>query len=219
MNDLSAKNFGIAIAYVLPGFVVLWGASCWSTTVQGWLVAEPTAAISVGGFLYATLGSFGGGLTASAVRWLVVDTLHHHTGLRPPNWDFGRLQDKLQAFEALVENHYRYYQFYANMFVAVPFACGCAVLGNDCAGDVSAWSVAGLVVLQAVLFATSRDTLRKYYSRAERLLGALPVPERSPRHVQRLSSSPSGANPNARVPNRQGRSPSCHKPSDGGSSA
>ena len=188
MTPISDKNFGLVIAFVLPGFVCLWGASCWSSTVAGWLTVVPTSNATVGGFLYATLGSLAAGLTASAVRWAVVDTIHHRTGVRPPEWDFAKLQDKLEAFDALVENHYRYYQFYANMLVAVAFASGCDLFtGKDIA--VSAWAIVGLAFIETVFFAGSRDALRKYYSRAERLLGTLALQERSDNHDERLPST------------------------------
>ena len=32
------------------------------------------------------------------------------------------LEDKLQGYLTLIENHYRYYQFYANMFIAAAFS-------------------------------------------------------------------------------------------------
>ena len=35
-----------------------------------------------------TLGSLALGLTVSAVRWMLVDTLHHATGVHPPAWEF-----------------------------------------------------------------------------------------------------------------------------------
>ena len=122
MNELSGKNFGLVIAYLLPGFVTLWGVSYFSPTVDSWIVTSQQGAPTVAGFLYVTLASLAAGLTISAVRWAMVDTLHHATGIDPPAWDFARLDERLKGFLALVENQYRYYQFYSNMFIAVAFA-------------------------------------------------------------------------------------------------
>ena len=72
--------------------------------------------------MYVTLASLGAGLTVSAIRWALLDSLHHATGIEPPQWDFACLDERLQGFLALVENHYRYYQFYGNMFIAVAIA-------------------------------------------------------------------------------------------------
>ncbi len=121
MSDLSDKNFGIIIAYVLPGFVALWGVSHFSATVESWIGASQQGSPTVAGFCYVTLASLAAGLTVSVVRWGLVDSLHHATGIVPPAWKFAKLDDRLQGFLTLVESHYRYYQFYSNMFVAVAF--------------------------------------------------------------------------------------------------
>ena len=105
MSELSEKNFGIVIAYVVPGFVALWGISHLSPTVDSWITTSQHGAPTIAGFLYVTLASLTAGLTVSAVRWAIVDSLHHATGLKPPSWEFANLDDRLQGFLALVENH------------------------------------------------------------------------------------------------------------------
>ena len=189
MGELSDKNFGIIIAYVLPGFVALWGVSYSSATVESWIRAPQQGSPTVAGFCYVTLASLAAGLTVSAVRWALVDSLHHATGIVPPAWKFAKLDDRLQGFLILVENHYRYYQFYANMLVAVAFASGCDVFSGNKDAVLSMWAIVGLVFIQSVFFAGSRDALRKYYSRAERLLGTLTLHERSDHHDERLPST------------------------------
>jgi hypothetical protein len=174
MKEVSGKNFGLLIAYVLPGFVGLWGVSHFSQTVGSWLVASSSAAgnaATVGGFLYVTLASVGAGLTASTIRWAAIDRLHNLTGIKRPCWDDSRLHERLEAFEALVENHYRYYQFYGNMLVAMLFLFAARLAGTgrhildinvvDCA----------ILAIGALYWAGSRDALRNYYSRTEVLLG------------------------------------------------
>ena len=37
MGELTARNFGLLIAYVLPGFVGLWGLGYLSEPVRTWL--------------------------------------------------------------------------------------------------------------------------------------------------------------------------------------
>ena len=63
MGDLTEKNFGLVIAYLLPGFVTLWGLSHFSPTIQTWLTSSQSGAPSVSGFLYVTLVSLALGLT------------------------------------------------------------------------------------------------------------------------------------------------------------
>ena len=171
MSDLSEKNFGLVIAYVVPGFVALWGVAYLSPTVASWIAASQSAAPTVAGFLYVTLASLAAGLIVSAVRWALIDTLHHATGVRQPSWEFANLDERLHGYLALVENHYRYYQFYGNTFIAAAFAyrANLIVEGRQIWRD--GWTAFGFVILEIILFIGSRDTLRKYYRRAERLLG------------------------------------------------
>lgn len=179
MNELSDKNFGILIAYVLPGFVALWGLSCLSPTVESWISASQQASPTVAGFCYTSLASLAAGLTVSAVRWALLDTLHHITGIAPPDWKFAALNDKLPGFLALVENHYRYYQFYAGMFVAVAFSFATHGIVGDSRLFDRPWLSVAVVIVELVFFTGSRDSLRKYYDRVGHLLGTLPPTERT----------------------------------------
>jgi hypothetical protein len=170
MKDLSGKNFGLLIAYIVPGAIVLVGLAAFFPTVQDWLINPSKATPSIGGFLFVTLAAVAAGMTASAVRWATIDRLHHCTGVLKPALDDSKLPERLEAFEALVEAHYRYYQFHSNSLVAILFSyaawrpsLGSRPLGSDL----------GLVFLAAIFFAVSRDNLRRYYGRAAVLLGTL----------------------------------------------
>ena len=68
-----------------------------------------------------------------------------------------------KGFPSLVENHYRYYQFYANMLVSgtAAYAVQVVLHGNLCQAN---WSTLGFILLELVFLAGSRDALRKYYS-------------------------------------------------------
>lgn len=163
------NDFGSYVAYLIPGATVLLGASPLSPTVRAWFATAPTDSPTIGGFLYLTLASLAAGMTVSAIRWVVVDTVHGWTGLRPPSQNFSRLGNKVEAFSLLIEIHYRHYLFYANMFVATAIAYSLfrGTSGFDLYPIVLD---AGFVVLEMIFFTTSRDTLRKYYVRTRQLL-------------------------------------------------
>ena len=172
-TPLSNENFGLVIAYVLPGFVALWGVSYFSPTVESWITATQQGAPSVAGFMYVTVASLAAGLTVSAVRWAIIDNIHHLTGIVPPAWNFVNLDDKLQGFLTLNESHYRYYQFYANMFIAAGFTYSAWLVWNGKGIAAAGWANLCFLVLEVVLFAGSRDAIAKYYSRVAQLLGTL----------------------------------------------
>ncbi len=117
-RESSINDVGLLIAYVLPGFTLLWGVSSAIDGLAPWL-GSATEMPSVGGFLYVTVASVGVGLTLSTIRWLIIDPIHHRTGIHRPTWDFSRLGENVQAFRVLVEVHYHYYLFHANTLVAL----------------------------------------------------------------------------------------------------
>lgn len=170
MRDITNNNFGLLIAYVLPGFIGLSAVSHFSETVRSWLGTSSTFSPTVGGFLYVTLASTALGLLISTVRWSFVDRIHHLTGIREPHWDFSTLQDNFGAFEGLVQSHYRYYQFYANSLVAALMWYFAARMAGAMPG-FPGWYDLSIGFVAAILFAGSRDTLRKYYGRGGELLG------------------------------------------------
>jgi hypothetical protein len=150
--------------------MALVGVGAFSSIVRGWLTNASPAGPSIGGFLFVTLASVAAGMTASAVRWVIIDRLHHWTGVVKPAWDDSKLPERLQAFEAIVEAHYRYYQFHANSLVALLISY--AALRPSLSG-FSVWPDVGVCLLSTVFFAVSRDNLRRYYSRTAVLLGTL----------------------------------------------
>lgn len=167
MQSITNKNFGILIAYVLPGFVTLWGLSYRVPQLQFWIGASPQQNGTVGGFLYISLLAVTTGIVASTIRWLIIDTFHHRTGISKPSWDLTKLQANLQSYSLFEENHYRYYQFYANMLVASSVGYfSWRTTTSGCFQWIDFW----FATLMVVLFLGSRDTLAKYYQRVGELL-------------------------------------------------
>jgi hypothetical protein len=183
VKELSGRNFGILIAYVIPGMVLLLALSVHSPTIREWLGTPPSTSPHVAGFLYVTLASIALGMTASAIRFLTVDAVHHRTGIIRPSRNVRYLAEKLPAIEMLVEYEYRYYQFHSNMLIAVVLSY--PLIRSESVKDLSLWSDAIVFLLMCVFTAASRDNLRNYYGRVAQLLGAR---ESEASHEQRLAS-------------------------------
>ncbi len=171
MKDDSISNFGLLIAYILPGLVALWGGSQLIPSLSSWILPTTAEAPTVGGFLYTTVAAIGAGLTASTVRWLVIDPLHHATGIARPQFDFSRFAERVEAYHVLNENHYRYYQFYANTLMAGLFAYFTWRCRRSLVDEPLGWPEFACALLAAVFFAASRDTLRRFYARLSSVLG------------------------------------------------
>ena len=158
------------MAYILPGLMGIYGLSMVWPPVEFLLQPEAVGDTSLGGFLHLAVASVGVGLTFSTLRWLLLDRLHHATGLAPPRWELSQLGSRVQAFELLIQIHYRYYQFYGNSLVAMTFtyvAWRAVHFHQTC---LVGWPDALYASLAALFFAGSRDSLRKYYERVAKLL-------------------------------------------------
>src|SRR5215207_4744554 len=103
MNS-SSKQFGLMVAYVLPGFIVLAGIAPFSSSVAAWLRPLNQAEASLGAPVYAVLAATTIGMILSCFRWLLIDHIHHLTGVKPPVWNDSRLEERVGAFNYLVEN-------------------------------------------------------------------------------------------------------------------
>ena len=169
-GEIRSGDFGLLIAYLAPGYVALWCSRPLSPTLAGW-VSSDTSEASVGDFLFATVAAVVAGLMASTVRWAILDQVHHLTGVRQPQLDFSRLFDRVDAFSRLVEDQYRYYQFYGNTLVTLLWGYGVHLyLAWFGAASLDGREVL-LLPAAVLLFAGSRNTLRTYYCRIEQLLG------------------------------------------------
>jgi len=164
-QSVSESNFGLLIAYVLPGYTALKGLPFIGSDFSTWSITSPHGEMTIAGFLATSIEAIFAGLTVSMIRWFVIDNLHHSSGLTPPNFDFAILEKRSQAFELLIRYHYTYYKFYANMVVALfwSFAMVQPRFG---------WTAAGYWLLTALFALGSRHTLKRYYERAGRLLAA-----------------------------------------------
>lgn len=187
MNDLIRQNFGLLIAYILPGFVVVSGAALIYPPVRVLIMPTLGLADGVESTAFVALATLLAGMFVSALRWLLVDTLHHLTGLRRPEWDDAKLPDKLPAFSSIVEDHYRFYQCNANLAVAFAFVY---IAWRVQQPPFAPWADEAFLLIEFLFLATSRDNLRKYYARASRLLGS-PLPPDLERSVHDVKRQPS----------------------------
>jgi hypothetical protein len=171
--NLSSNQFGLMVAYLLPGFIGLIGIAPFSPLVVVWLRPLNESTSSLGAPVYAVLAATTIGMIISSFRWILIDHINLWTGVVPPTWDDSRLEDLGNAFDYLVAHHYRYYQFFSNTLIASLFAYATNRLMQTSA-LFGVGTDLGILTLSAVLFAGGRDALRKYYARTKRLIGHEP---------------------------------------------
>ncbi len=163
------RQFGFVIAYLIPGFIVVNGIGEVSPTVANWLAVSTNP--TIGGFFYIVLLSLLVGLTCSTVRWLCLDSFHRWRGLKPTKWEMERLSKNIEAFDLIVSYHYRYYQFYGNVLVAVPVTL--ALFGYTSGpSQIESITIVIVVAFELLFFVGSNDSFRKYVHRSNELLEA-----------------------------------------------
>ena len=77
-------------------------------------------------------------------------------------------KDRYAAFLGVVENHYRYYQYYANTLAAILLSLAADLAFGKAPLAASAWFAIGGV--SVALFLGAHDALKKYYERANAVL-------------------------------------------------
>ncbi|MGP1345509.1 MAG: hypothetical protein ACTS3F_02420 [Phycisphaerales bacterium] len=171
MSGDASRNFGILIAYIVPGFAALCGLSFVVPELDRWLFGAGVDGPTVGGVLYVTIASIGAGMTCGLLRWATLDRMNELTGLRRPEFDDRNLEQRLGAFSRLVEDHYRYYQFYGNTLIAMIAGYAAWRISLVGTGTGLGWLDASLWAIAIVFIAGSRDALSRYHRRTEVLLG------------------------------------------------
>lgn len=172
MKETSSRQFGLLVAYVLPGFIGLAALAPLLPAVARWLRPVEQGDLGLGPPLYAVLMATAVGLILSCFRWLLIDRIHQWTGVRRPAWNDRNLERMLGGFDYLVQSHFRYYEFCGNTLLAT---IGGYTL-NRVLGTLPLLGPAtdlAVFILCLVLFAASRDALAKYYTRTSLLVGRI----------------------------------------------
>jgi hypothetical protein len=163
MLQFSPINFGLLIAYFLPGFITVFALKYLSEEVSQLIQAAQANPINIGALIFLGTASLIAGLIVSAFRSVVLDELHYNAGIQRPQTDYSKLTgDKLKLFQEMVENVYRYYQFYGNLFSSLTallilkyFIAGSPI----CDSRLHFSSFIFLALASIVLLVASRKTL------------------------------------------------------------
>lgn len=177
MTKISSRQFGLIIAFLIPGFIGLAGSAPLMPVVGEWLRPVNLGDFGIGPTIYALMAAIAAGMVLSCLRWLAIDHLLQWPEIPAPTWDFRQLENRLEALDYLSDNHYRYYQFYANSLVAILWAYSVNRFLQT-SPYLGFGTDLGVALLCVVLFLGSRDALSKYRLRANQLIGQVAGKER-----------------------------------------
>lgn len=167
MRDVNNGNFGLLIAYLIPGAVALGGLSFVSAIVESWFRTSATLPINLGGMFFCILGGLGFGVFINLVRYLTIDRIHKLTGIKTVALDYSVLQKHVSAIDFLVRNQFRYHQFYGNMLIGISVCLGLAWSKQQLQ---SIGVFVAFAVTETILFLGSRICFRNYYYRLAEIL-------------------------------------------------
>ncbi len=121
MKDVTSTSFGLLIAFLLPGGVLLYGLSCWSADVQRLFETFLTAQSTLGLFLMVILAALVLGLIITVPRYFLFECIicRRHR-IESALFSKLRVSETLTAFRAVADEHYRYHQFWGGLAVVSP---------------------------------------------------------------------------------------------------
>lgn len=173
MKDLTATTFGLLIAFVLPGLVFLYGLTFVSrraaAVFEGFLTAESTTGL----FLLVALAALTAGLMLAIPRWIAFEKILLRKHALPPRaFAVLRTEPRLLAFQAAVDAHYRYHQFWGGMVFALPVGYWGWLLQAGALRKPVSWAVfaAVFIVLEFITGWAAAAAYRNYVGRAREIL-------------------------------------------------
>ncbi len=121
MKDLTTTSFGLIIAYVLPGSAGLYGLSFLIAAFKDVADRLLTANADVGLFLLVVAAAVIAGLQINVLRWAIYEKFLF-SDLKLAEFSYGKLdgENKLKMVLYVIEENYRYHQFYGGMTIVMP---------------------------------------------------------------------------------------------------
>jgi hypothetical protein len=172
MKDLTSTSFGYVIAFLLPGIFGVYALSYWFPPIGALLQPVLKADASVGPSVVFLLIAVGMGLCVSALRFFIFEKLLCRKHKLPADM-FAQLIDegKLSSFKAVVDEHYRYHQFYGGCGVSLLLLFAGWVRGHLELSCHVAYVSIGFVLLEFLLVGSGRDAYIRFVQRGRTIVG------------------------------------------------
>lgn len=181
--DKIGIEFRLLIAYLVPGLLFVYSLSLHLPKLYMLLGGDKTAPEGPAVVLIVIL-SIGAGIFVNAFTWAIIRPIIELTSISRPKLDYSKVgNEKLEAFKIIVDQNFRYYQAYANIFSALVILM-CSYVALQKSVDLK-YGIAGLVIL-LILFVAARDSLKRTYinmanllTREEVMTNGVPAPQKT----------------------------------------
>lgn len=160
-------NFGLLIAYIVPGFLGLYAVSEHSTVIEN-LLGGSTNTPTTGAIVPLLLLALASGVVINAITWILVRPMIEFTGVKRPHLRYGKIsKELLDVYNEAIESSYRYYQSYGNLF-AILLMIGFNSLISSTLPNLHLVIIYLAVLL--ILFFAARDSLNRSYQQMSDIL-------------------------------------------------
>jgi len=171
MEKLSI-TFVLIIAFLIPGLLVTYGLGLHYHPI-GKLFGTPRSAPDTPGVVVLSFLALGCGVVVNAITWATIRPLIFSTGIERKPIDYTRLnKDNIDVFRLLFEEHYRYYQAYANILTAIVLTSISEFFSRRAAEP---FAVIAVATVSVILFCAARNALERTFKDLSKLL----APEQS----------------------------------------
>ncbi len=161
MPELKTNTFGLIIAYLVPGLILFHGLSFYLCDIKKVFNTFLTSESNIGLFLLVFIFSIGLGLIIQIFRSILFET-----GLlkKIDKTDLGTTDASVSYFRMIVDEQYRYHQFYGGMVLITPVY----FLGLYLTYSSKWWIICiGIIILSLMIYASinSYDRMKSYLTK------------------------------------------------------
>ena len=117
--DKLGLNFGLVIAYLIPGFSATYALAPHVKAIDA-LLGGSERVPSANAVVPLILMAVAVGIIINAISEVAIRPLIHRSGVKQPKVDTEKLTSEgRRRYDRMIENHFRYHQFFSNMLVSV----------------------------------------------------------------------------------------------------
>lgn len=169
VKDISSTSFGYLIAFLLPGIFGLYAVSFWIPAVSTLLQPIVTAGATIGPSFIFLLVAVGAGVCVAALRFFIFEKYLYEQHSLPAEIYQDMTADKLTLHKAIVDEHYRYHQFFGGCAVVLPLLYYGWLVNSRTTILQTVIGTIGFISFEILLERSAHDTFIKYVEKCRRL--------------------------------------------------
>lgn len=173
-------TFVLIIAFLVPGLLATYALGLHYPPV-GKLFGGPDSPPDASGIVTLSFLALGCGIVVNAITWATIRPLILGTRIEQRPIDYSRLnKDNIDVFRLLFEEHYRYYQAYANALTAILLVSLAELFARRV---LELPALIAVTIVCVILFCAARKALERTY----RDLSSLLAPDHSASMAQGIA--------------------------------